>query len=64
MSAKLPPEKKRRLKIIVPVNIADKRDLVFLAKMRDVSQAQIIRELVRRECQSVRKEQPKKTEAA
>lgn len=62
MSLKLPPEKKRTLRILIPVNVAEKSAIEKLAAARGVSAAQVLRELVVRECRSVR--EAKKTEAA
>lgn len=62
MRAKLPPSQKRVKQIHVPVNSAEARAIKALAKERGVSEAQILRELARRECQSVR--EAKKTKAA
>lgn len=63
MSAKLPPDKKRTKSIRIPVNTHEKRIIKELAKARGVSDAQVMRELARREYQTNR-ERSKKAKAA
>jgi len=57
-----PPHKKRTKDIRIPVNVAEDRALTSLADSLGLSKSALVRDLVRRECQSVRG--AKKTKAA
>lgn len=62
MKPKLPPGKKRTKDLRIPVNVAEARMFKSIANSRGLPVAQIVRDLVRRECQAVR--EAKKTKAA
>ena len=62
MRAKLPADKIRNKTVRLPVNVVEKQRIEELAAAREATVAELLRGLVRRECQSVKG--AKKTKAA